>query len=321
MTQQRATTRQVWAALTAVYVVWGSTYLAIGVAVRTIPPLLMAGTRFLIAGGLMYAWAVRRGERSADPLRWPQWRSAFIVGTLLLACGNGGVSWAEQRVPTGVASLLIALVPIWMAVILLVLGSERVRALTVAGLAVGFGGTALLVRATGSSGGPADLAGIVVLIGASICWATGSVLSRDMPLARRPLVATGMEMICGGAVLVVVGVATGELRGFDVRLVSGESLAGWLYLIVVGSWIGFAAYMWLLWNAPTPLVSTYAYVNPVVAVFLGWAILSEPVTWLTLVAALLIVGAVALIVSAPKEPKPAAVEVSPALGSGARPRR
>jgi drug/metabolite transporter (DMT)-like permease len=209
-----------------------------------------------------------------------------------------------------------------MALILMLVGRERLRARTVAGLAVGFGGTALLVRATDSGGGSADLLGIVVLIGASVCWATGSVLSRGMPLPRRPLVATGMEMVCGGAVLLVVGVATGELRGFDVRQVSGESLAGWAYLVVVGSWVGFAAYMWLLRNAPTPLVSTYAYVNPVVAVFLGWAILSEPVTWLTLIAALLIVGAVALIVSAPKVPEPTPSDVSvAALGSGARPRR
>jgi drug/metabolite transporter (DMT)-like permease len=323
MTQRRATTVQVWAALAAVYVVWGSTYLAIRVGVRTMPPFLMAGTRFLIAGGLLFAWAVRRGDTAGDPLRWPQWRSALIVGALLLAGGNGGVSWAEQRVPSGVASLLIALVPMWMAVFLVVLGNERVRLRTAAGLAVGFSGTALLIRATGSGSGTgaADVLGIVVLIGASISWAVGSVWSRGMPLAKRPLVATGMEMILGGAVLLVVGLATGELGGFSLRQVSGESFAGLLYLITVGSWVGFAAYMWLLRNAPTPLVSTYAYVNPVVAVFLGWAILSEPLSWLTLVAALLIVGSVALIVSSPKPPEPAPVEPAPALSSGARPRR
>jgi drug/metabolite transporter (DMT)-like permease len=216
-----------------------------------------------------------------------------------------------------------------MALFLVLLGNERVRLRTAAGLAVGFAGTALLIRATGSSSGSgtADVVGVAVLIFASISWATGSVLSRGMPLAKRPLVATGMEMICGGAVLIVVGLATGELSGFDVGRVSGESLAGWLYLITVGSWVGFAAYMWLLRNAPTPLVSTYAYVNPVVAVFLGWAILSEPLSWMTMVAALLIVGAVALIVSAPKAAEPAPVEARPAtasagaLGPGARPRR
>jgi drug/metabolite transporter (DMT)-like permease len=324
MTQRHATTTQIWAALSAVYLVWGSTYLAIRVADRTMPPFLMAGSRFLIAGGLLFAWAVRRGDRAGDPLRWPQWRSALIVGALLLAGGNGGVSWAEQRVPSGVASLLIALVPIWMALFLVLLGNERVRLGTVAGLLVGFAGTALLVRATGSSSGTgtADVLGIVVLIGASISWASGSVISRGMPLARRPLVATGMEMICGGAVLIVLGAATGELSGLDVRLISGESLAGWLYLITVGSLVGFAAYMWLLRNAPTPLVSTYAYVNPVVAVFLGWAILSEPVTSTVALAALLIVGAVALIVSAPPQAaKPPAEVAAGALGPGARPRR
>jgi drug/metabolite transporter (DMT)-like permease len=323
MTQRRATTAQVWAALAAVYVVWGSTYLAIRVAVRTMPPFLMAGTRFLIAGGLLFAWTAPRGDRTRDPLRWPQWRSALIVGALLLAGGNGGVSWAEERVPSGVASLLIALVPIWMALFLVILGNERIRLRTAVGLAVGFSGTALLIRATGGSSatGTADVLGLVVLIGASISWAVGSVLSRGMPLAKRPLVATGMEMICGGAVLIVLGLATGELRGFSLSQVSGESAAGWLYLITVGSWVGFAAYMWLLRNAPTPLVSTYAYVNPVVAVFLGWAILSEPLSWMTLIAALLIVGSVALIVSSPKRREPEPAEASPALSSGARPRR
>jgi len=322
LTQRRATTTQIWAALAAVYVVWGSTYLAIRVADRTMPPFLMAGSRFLIAGGLLFAWTARRGDRTGDPLRWPQWRSALIVGALLLAGGNGGVSWAEQRVPSGVASLLIALVPIWMAIFLILLGNERLRVGTVAGLLVGFAGTALLVRATGSSSGTgtADVLGIVVLIGSSISWASGSVIARGMPLAKRPLVATGMEMICGGAVLIVLGLVTGELGGFDVRQVSGESLAGWLYLIVVGSWVGFAAYMWLLRNAPTPLVSTYAYVNPVVAVFLGWAILSEPVTWTVALAALLIVGAVALIVSAPTPARAPAEIPSGALSPGARPR-
>jgi drug/metabolite transporter (DMT)-like permease len=287
------------------------------------PPFLMAGSRFLIAGGLLFAWTARRGDRTGDPLRWPQWRSALIVGALLLAGGNGGVSWAEQRVPSGVASLLIALVPIWMAIFLVLLGNERLRVGTVAGLLVGFAGTALLVRATGSSSGTgtADVLGIVVLIGASISWASGSVIARGMPLAKRPLVATGMEMICGGAVLIVLGLVTGEVGRFDVRLVSAESLAGWLYLIVLGSWVGFAAYMWLLRNAPTPLVSTYAYVNPVVAVFLGWAILSEPVTWTVALAALLIVGAVALIVSAPATAKAPTEIPGAALSPGARPRR
>ena len=298
-TKRSPTTRQVWAALGAVYLVWGSTYLGIREAVRTIPPFLMAGTRFLIAGGLLFAWSVRRGDGAGDALGWPQWRATALVGTLLLACGNGGVSWAEQRVPTGVASLIIASVPIWMAVIASLRGEEPMRPQTIAGLAVGFGGVALLLRSGSAGGRSLDPAGIAVLLGASLCWATGSVLSRSLPLPRRPLVATGMEMITGGAVLMVMGVVGGELSGFRLSSVSGESIAGWIYLIVIGSWVGFASYTWLLRHARTSLVSTYAYVNPVVAVFLGWSILGESVTWRTLVAAALIVGAVALIVVLP----------------------
>lgn len=323
MTQQGATTKQVWLALTAVYIVWGSTYLAIGVGVRTIPPFLMSGTRFLIAGGLLYAWAARRGEVAGDRPGWPQWRAAALIGGLLLLGGNGGVAWAEQRVPTGVASLIIAGVPIWMAVLTAVRGEQRLRLRTLAGLTLGFGGAALLVQAPGPTGGHADIVGILVLVLASICWATGSVISRSANLPRRALVATGMEMICGGGMLVLVSAVSGEAGGFRVDQVSGQSVAGWLYLIVFGSWVGFAAYMWLLRNASTSLVSTYAYVNPVVAVFLGWAILAEPVTWVTLVAALLIVGAVALIVSPQARPQePAGVGAEPVpLASAARPRR
>jgi drug/metabolite transporter (DMT)-like permease len=279
-----------------VYLVWGSTYLGIRVAVRTIPPFVMAGSRFLIAGGLLFAWAVRRGDVAGDRLGWPQWRATALVGTLLLACANGGVSWAEQRVPSGVASLIIAGVPIWMALIASLLGEEPIRARTVAGLTVGFAGAALLLRHGESGGRALDPAGVAVLVGASICWATGSVISRSLRLPRRPLVATGMEMLCGGALLMLAGAVSGELGGFHIADVSGQSLAGWVYLIVFGSWVGFASYTWLLGHARPSLVSTYAYVNPVVAVFLGWSILGERVGWQTLAAAVLIVGSVALIV-------------------------
>ena len=167
-----------------------------------------------------------------------------------------------------------------------------------AGLAVGFGGVALLLR-SGSGARSLDPTGIAVLVGAALCWATGSVLSRSLALPRRPLVTTSMEMITGGAVLMVAGIVAGEFSGFRLASVSGASLAGWLYLIVIGSWVGFASYSWLLGHARTSLVSTYAYVNPVVAVFLGWSVLGESVTWRTLLAAALIVSAVALIVLVP----------------------
>jgi drug/metabolite transporter (DMT)-like permease len=290
-----ANPRLVLVCLGIVYVVWGSTYLAIGVAVETIPPFMMGAVRFLVAGTLLFAWSAARGHLQDDRIGRRQWGATAVVGGLLLTCGNGGVAWAEQRVPTGVAALVIATIPLWVAVIAVRISRERMRAGTVAGLVIGFGGTALLIRAGGGEGGTVDPAGIAVLLVAALCWATGSVLSRHVPIPRRPLVATAMEMICGGAMLLALSVVRGEPGMLDVEDVSLESFVGLLYLIVFGSWVAFSAYVWLLAHAPPPVFSTYAYVNPVLAVFLGWAILDEPVTALTLLAAVLIISAVVLI--------------------------
>jgi drug/metabolite transporter (DMT)-like permease len=292
----RPISRQVWLALGTVYLVWGSTYLAIRVAVETIPPFLMAAVRFLVAGSLLFAFAVRRGDRAADPIGRRQWGAATLIGGLLLLGGNGGVVWAEQHVQSGLAALIIAGTPLWMAVISTVRGEERLRARVVAGLVVGFGATALLLGVTGSKGGSTRLAGLLMLVGASVCWATGSVLSRRAKLPNRPLVATGMEMVAGGGLLLITALLSGELANLHLDRVSGASLAGFLYLIVMGSWVGFTAYVWLLKNSPTSVVSTYAYVNPVIAVILGVVILDERFTAASLVAAALIVAAVALIV-------------------------
>jgi drug/metabolite transporter (DMT)-like permease len=291
-------TKRLWIALTTVYVVWGSTYLAIRVAVRTIPPFLMAGVRFLIAGGVLYVWSIRRGDAAADPIGPRQWRAAALIGGLLLLGGNGGVVWAERRVASGVAALIIALVPIWMALMVSARGQERMRFRAIAGLIVGLAGTVLLVRSSETSGGTVSTAGVAVLVFSSISWALGSVLSLTAGLPRRPMVATAMEMICGGALLSLAGLFSGEVARVHLSRISGSSLAGFLYLVVFGSWAAFSAYVWLLQNAPPSLVSTYAYVNPVVAVFLGWLILHEHVTGLTVLSAALIVGAVALIVLA-----------------------
>ncbi|SRR6266508_4351453 len=288
--------RKLWLALITVYVLWGSTYLSIRVAVRTLPPFLMAATRFLVAGLILLALTIRRGDRTADPIGARQWGAAAIVGTLLLLGGNGLVSWSERRIDSGVAALIVATVPIWMAVFAATLGAERLRARTVAGLALGFAGVALLIRSAGSDGGPVDLLGGLGVVLASLLWAFGSILSRRLSLPKRPLVATSMEMLAGGAALALTGLLSGELRGFSPSQVSLESLLGLGYLIVFGSWAAFSAYVWLLANARPSLVSTYAYVNPVIAVFLGWLILHEPVTPLTLLAAAVIVGAVAVIV-------------------------
>lgn len=205
--------RRVWAALGIVYLVWGSTYLAIRVAVETIPPFLMAATRFLVAGGLLYAWSVRRGDVAGDRVGPVQWRAAALIGGLLLVCGNGALSWAEQRVPSGVAALIVATVPLWMVILAGLRREERLRARVVAGLAVGFAGTGLLVVVSQSSGGGRlRLSGLLVVVGASICWAAGSVLSRTANLPRRPLVSTAMQMLAGGAMLLVLAAATGEFR-------------------------------------------------------------------------------------------------------------
>jgi drug/metabolite transporter (DMT)-like permease len=294
----RPTTLKVWAALLTVYVVWGSTYLAIREAIRTIPPFLMSSTRFLIAGGLLYAVASRRGDRVGDRPRWPQWRSAIVVGGLLLFMGNGGVTWSEQYIPSGITALLIATIPLWMVLVGRLLFRERFGLREAMGVAVGFGGIVLLVLGTGTGGGHLDPKGVIGCLVAATCWATGSLYSRRAPLPARPLVSTAMQMLAGGVFLAIVGIATGELGDVHLSQISLPSLLGLGYLIVFGSLLAFSAYVWLLRNARLSLVATYPYVNPVVAVFLGWAILSEPVTLTTVLAGGVIVVAVALIVSA-----------------------
>jgi drug/metabolite transporter (DMT)-like permease len=292
----QASGRRLWLALGTVYVIWGSTYLAIRVAVRTLPPFLMAGFRFLVAGGLLYLFAFRRGDAGQDRLGWPQWRAAAIVGGLLLLGGNGGVVWAEQRVSSGVAALIVATVPIWMALFAARRGNERVRLRAGLGLILGFAGTVLLVQGSGEGGGTVDLASAGVLVFASISWAFGSVLAPSLRLPKRPMVATALEMIAGGALLTLGGVLRGELAHVRFESFSGESLLALAYLIVAGSLAGFTAYSWLLHNTTAQVASTYAYVNPMIAVVLGWAVLDERLTGTTILAAALIIGAVALIV-------------------------
>jgi drug/metabolite transporter (DMT)-like permease len=299
----------IWLALGAVYVVWGSTYLAIRVAVRTIPPFLMGGVRFMVAGGLMYVWAIRRGDREADRPNARQWLSAAIIGGFLLLGGNGAVVWAEQHNPSGMTALLIATVPLWLALLDRVVFGKRLPLLAVAGLVLGFGGVILLVG--GNSGGRFTVAGVIVTLVGALSWAVGSLYARGARLPARPFVATGMEMIAGGALLTLAGVAGGELGKLHVSHISGESWWGFLYLIVFGSWVGFSSYVWLLRVAPVSLVGTYAYVNPVVAVFLGWAILDEIVTGRTLLAAAVIVVGVAMIILS----RPTAAAGDPAEGT------
>ena len=285
---------RVIAAFVAVYIVWGSTYLAIRYAVETIPPFLMVGTRFLVSGVMLYAWSRWRG--AGRPTR-TQWRDAFVTGVLLLCCGNGAVAWAEQRVPSGLAALLVAIVPLWMVVVdWLRPRGVRPTVSIVAGIIVGLVGLIVLIgpRTLVGDGGVDRLASVVLVI-ASLAWAAGSVYNLYGSRPDSALMSTGLQMITGSVGLLLVGVATGELGALDLAQVSFASWMGWLYLVTFGSLVGFTAYVYLLRTVSPAKASTYAYVNPVVAVFLGWAIAGEPVTMRTLAAAAIILGGVAMI--------------------------
>jgi len=283
------------AAFAVIYIVWGSTYLAIRVAIETLPPFLMAGTRFLIAGSIMCAWASSRG--AARPAL-AEWRSAAILGAFFLFFGNGGVVWAEQRVPSGLAAVLVALLPIWTAIIEWVRPrGRRPTAVITLGLLIGFGGVALLF-APGAGSARVDPIGGIVLMGASLSWGIASVLSKSLPLPESGARSSGMQMLSGGAMLLLAGLATGEAAAVHADAVTPRSAGALLYLIVFGSLLGFTAFTWLLRVASPGRVATYAYVNPVVAVFLGWLLLSEPLGLRDLAAAGIIIAGVVLITTA-----------------------
>lgn len=288
---------RVWGALLIVYVVWGSTYLAIFYAVETIPVFFSMAVRFLLAGALLYAFAIWRGDRKSDPIGRKQWLAAAIVGAFLFVGGNSLVAWAVTRVDTGVAALLIAAVPLWIALFDRAANGVRLTRPALLGLAGGFAGVALLAWPSGS--GRLDVLGAVALIVSGIAWAIGSLYARRAALPRRPLVNSSMQMLTGGALLMLVAVGAGELG--DVQMPSAKSLIAMAYLVVVGAVIAFSAFSWLIRTVPMSLASTYAYVNPVVAFFLGWAILDEPMSARTIVAGAIILGSVALIVTPSRE--------------------
>ncbi len=287
-----------WAALIAVYIVWGSTYLAIRFAIETIPPFLSAGIRFLVSGLILYTWQRVSGDPAPKKI---EWRSAFIIGTLLLLSGNGGLVWAEQRIPSGIASLFIATTPLWMVLIdALRPRGQKANWLTWLGVLVGLFGTAWLANPwQAHSSTPAlDSLGMIVLIGAALSWSIGSLYSRNAPLPKSPILGTGMEMLAGSVGLFILSTVLGEWSQFHLSAVSLKSVAGLVYLIIFGSGIGFVAYTWLLRNAPTPLVATYAYVNPVVAILLGSLFANESLEWHEAIAAAVIVFGVVLITTA-----------------------
>ena len=276
----------VWANLASVYVIWGSTYLAIRVLVRTVPPLYGAGARFMVAGGLMLAFL---GRRSLKVDR-RELLACAVVGILLAGGGNGLVTVAEQDVPSGLAAVLIASVPLWIVVFRAIVG-DRVTRAGLFGVLAGFAGVALLLlpgnRPSGVPLGPS-----LVIIAAAVSWGFGSFLSPSIGLPRDGLVTTGWQMLFGGLVLVFGGAIAGEHVGTP----SAESIWAWVYLVVIGALVAYTSYTWLLRNAPLQLVSTYAYVNPVVAVILGALILNESVGVITVLGTAVIVASVAVIV-------------------------
>jgi drug/metabolite transporter (DMT)-like permease len=285
---------RIWTALATIYVVWGSTFIALALVVRTIPPFLSMSIRHLVAGAIFLAWAWPR--RGSEPVgRRELWAATLFGGALFLG-GHGALAWSQQRIPAGVAALVIASIPLWVALLDRIVLGSRLSWRAVAGLIVGFAGVSVLVNPTGS--GPIETAGAVVALFAAASWAAGSLYSRGAPLPAQPLLSAGLASLAGGVLLLLFATARGELTDIDTSAVSGESLGGLAYMIVVGSLIGFAAYVWLLRVAPISLVATYAYVNPVIAVVLGWAILDEELSVQVLAAGAAILVAVALIVSA-----------------------
>lgn len=280
-------------AFAAIYLVWGSTYVAIRFVVESLPPFVMAGARFLIAGGVLLA-IMRLRDRT--PITPRHWRSAAWSGGLMLVGGNGLVCWAEQYVSSGLAALLIATVPIWFAIFeCTVFGGPRPTAGVIAGLLLGMVGIYVLIGPATIRGEPIHLPGAIALLGACVFWSFGSLLSRRVELPKSPFVTAAMQMICAGVAMTLIGVGLGE--GARVHLDAFTPKAVWslAYLIVFGSLIALSAYVWLLGVTSPARVATYAYVNPVVALLLGAALANEPITSRALVAMCLIVSAVALI--------------------------
>jgi drug/metabolite transporter (DMT)-like permease len=304
------------AAFAALYVIWGSTYLAILFAIQTIPPLLMAGARFLLAGLIMYAIARSQGAPHGSLANW---RTALIIGGCLLLGGNGGVTLAEQYVSSGLASVMVATVPIYIALLAWWSGiAPRPTAIVWLGLAGGFAGVAILLApALHFSAGENSHAGLgmLILLVSSFVWSAGSIYSRKAKSASPPLLLAGQQMICGGALLTLVGFFTGEHHQFDASRISALSMGAFAYLVIIGALVGYTAYIFLLRHCDPAKVATYAYVNPIVAVLLGALFAGEALSARTALAAGLIIGSVALVITVQQtrsKPLPAEVACAPA---------
>ncbi|HXR99395.1 MAG TPA: EamA family transporter [Pyrinomonadaceae bacterium] len=294
-------------AFAAVYILWGSTYLGIRLAIETLPPFLMAGTRFTFAGAILLTWSrLKKRERFLSSPS--QWQKAFIVGGLLLLCGNGGVTWAEKYVATSLAALLVSTEPLWVVILNWILTRRRPNTLVLLGVLTGLAGVTLLVSdglMRGNNNSWLSLIGAGVVIVAGFGWAAGSVYSNRQPIDASTSMASGMQMVSGGVLLLVLALVSGDVGRLNLGNASWTSIGAFFYLLVFGSLVGFTAYSWLLNNVTPAMATTYAYVNPVVAVFLGWLIAGEPLTRRMLIAAAVIVSSVVLITTFSREPGPA----------------
>jgi drug/metabolite transporter (DMT)-like permease len=282
------------AAFAAVYIIWGSTYLAIKFAIETIPPYLLAGMRYLVAGTVLYSWARLRGASHPTLI---QWRSAVIIGILLLVGGNATVVWAEQYVASGLAALLVATEPLWIVILnwLRPGGVRPTRSVTI-GMIAGFSGVALLIGPGALNGGSqVHVFGAIALVLAALSWAAGSIYANHARLPVSPVMASASQMVSGGVILTLMSVLAGEPSRLEWSAISLGSVLSLGYLIVFGSLIGFTAYVYLMRSTTPAKASTYAYVNPVIAVLLGWALAGEAVTGQMLLAMVIIIAAVAII--------------------------
>ena len=295
MTTSRPSPVKVVLAFAAVYTLWGSTYLAIRLAIETLPPFLMTGTRFTLAGAILFIWAMLKGERVIPPLYL--WRRALVIGGLLLLGGNGGVVWSERYVATGLAALLVSTEPLWVVILNWAISRQRPNWKVLLGVMIGLVGVAMLVgdglRSNGNSKWSLVAGGVVLV--AAFSWAAGSVYSNRRPLPVPTLMAAGMQMLAGGILLLLLAIVTGDPLRLNLANASWTSIGAFFYLLVFGSLVGFTAYSWLLNNVAPARAATYAYVNPVVAVLLGWLVANEPLTREMLIAAAVIIGSVILI--------------------------
>src|SRR4051812_9252788 len=277
-------------AFIAIYVIWGSTYLAIRYAVESIPPLITAAMRHLVAGSVLFTWAWMRGFRPTAQ----QWRAAIKIGALYFLVGHGLLHWAEQHVASGLAALLIATEPMIIAILAVIAGAERLTPMLVAGMILGLIGVGILMGGS-AFGNPGELTGVIAVLLSGIAWSVGVHFSRRVALPSDTLAASAITLLCGSALLWIASAATGEIAHLNVSAISTKSVLGLAYLGFFGTIIAFTAYTWLLSHISATVVSTHTYVNPIIAVLLGWALAGEPLTLRVVVAAVVILGSIVLI--------------------------